>query len=111
MTGAEAKTALESHQPGLIVLDINLPEGSGLGFLPELLAAKPGAQVLLFSMNDHPGVAARTIQAGARGFLSKNAPPEDFAAAVRTLKVAGCGLIRDRRWRRSRKAPPTRWHN
>lgn len=92
MSGAEAKEALRSHQPGLIVLDINLPEGSGLGLLPQLLAAAPGVQVLVFSMNDQPGFAARAIQAGARGFLSKNAPPEDFTAAVRTLEGGGLWL-------------------
>lgn len=92
MSGAEALTQLATHQPGLIVLDINLPDGSGLTLLPELLALAPHAKVLVFSMNDQPGFAARAVQAGARGFLSKNAAPEDFAAALKALESGGMWL-------------------
>ena len=52
-----------------------------------LRAAAPDARILIFSMNDQTGFAARALQAGAQGFLSKNAPPADFREAVRVLEA------------------------
>lgn len=74
-------------RPDLIVLDISLPGANGLDLVAPLLAAAPGARILVFSMNDQTGFAARALQAGAQGFLSKNAPPDDFREAVRTLEA------------------------
>ncbi|TBN42519.1 response regulator transcription factor [Paracoccus subflavus] len=73
--------------PDLIVLDISLPGANGLDLVAPLLAAAPEARILVFSMNDQTGFAARALQAGAQGFLSKNAPPDDFREAVRTLEA------------------------
>lgn len=88
MSGADALTQLsEGPAPGLIVLDISLPGESGLDLVDALHAAAPDARILIFSMNDQTGFAARALQAGAQGFLSKNAPPDDFRQAVRTLEA------------------------
>ncbi|CAM3424134.1 response regulator transcription factor [Paracoccus nototheniae] len=77
----------DARLPDLIVLDISLPGTGGLDLVAPLLAAAPGARILIFSMNDQTGFAARALQAGAQGFLSKNAPPSDFRDAVRTLEA------------------------
>ncbi|WP_405401992.1 response regulator [Paracoccus sp. Ld10] len=88
MSGEEALDQLaRDAAPDLIVLDISLPGAGGLDLLGPLLAAAPDARVLVFSMNDQTGFAARALQAGAQGFLSKNAPPSDFRDAVRTLEA------------------------
>ena len=73
--------------PSLIVLDITLPGASGLETVGPLRRAAPGARILIFSMNDQTGFAARALHEGAQGFLSKNAPPADFRDAVRTLEA------------------------
>jgi two-component system invasion response regulator UvrY len=87
MSGDEALAQLaRDPKPSLIVLDISLPGGSGLDLVQPLKQAAPGAKVLIFSMNDQTGFAARALQAGAEGFLSKNAPPADFREAVRRLE-------------------------
>jgi two-component system invasion response regulator UvrY len=89
MSGEEALDQLTRDPAAdLIVLDISLPGAGGLDLVAPLLAAAPDARILVFSMNDQTGFAARALQAGAQGFLSKNAPPSDFRDAVRTL-VAG----------------------
>ena len=88
MSGEEALDQLtRDAAPDLIVLDISLPGAGGLDLVTPLLAAAPDARILVFSMNDQTGFAARALQAGAQGFLSKNAPPSDFRDAVRTLEA------------------------
>ncbi|MTE00225.1 response regulator [Paracoccus sp. YIM 132242] len=87
MSGEEALSQLaEGPAPDLIVLDISLPGAGGLDLVAPLRAAAPDARILIFSMNDQTGFAARALQAGAQGFLSKNAPPADFREAVRMLE-------------------------
>ena len=87
MSGDEALTQIgEGAVPSLIVLDLNLPGTGGIDLVSPLRAAAPDARILIFSMNDQTGFAARAIQAGAHGFLSKNAPPADFRDAVRALE-------------------------
>lgn len=88
MSGEEALEQIASDgAPSLIVLDISLPGAGGLDLIEPLREAAPEAHILIFSMNDQNGFAARALQAGARGFLSKNAPPADFRDAVRQLEA------------------------
>lgn len=88
MTGDEALRQIgDGTAPDLIVLDISLPGTGGLELVAPLRDAAPGAKILIFSMNDQTGFAARALQAGAQGFLSKNAPPADFREAVRMLEA------------------------
>lgn len=88
MSGEEALDQMACGPvPDLIVLDISLPGAGGLDLVAPLREAAPDARVLVFSMNDQTGFAARALQAGAQGFLSKNAPPSDFRDAVRMLEA------------------------
>ncbi|AUH65367.1 response regulator transcription factor [Paracoccus zhejiangensis] len=87
MNAREAMQQARDRQPGLIVLDITLPDGDGLSMIGDLLVAVPGTRILVFSMNDQTGFAARAIEAGAHGFLSKNAPPEEFRQAIRAQEA------------------------
>lgn len=88
MSGEEALEQLSRDAPpDLIVLDISLPGAGGLDLVAPLREAAPGARILIFSMNDQTGFAARALQAGAQGFLSKNAPPSEFRDAVRMLEA------------------------
>ncbi|MDB6178939.1 response regulator transcription factor [Paracoccus sp. Z330] len=87
MTGEDALAQIgEGLAPSLIVLDINMPGTGGLDMISPLREALPSVGVLVFSMNDQTGFAARALQAGAQGFLSKHAPPADFRDAVTTLE-------------------------
>ena len=87
MSGEDALAQLSGGGAAdLIVLDISLPGQGGLDLVTPLRDAAPDARILVFSMNDQTGFAARALQAGAQGFLSKNAPPADFRDAVRMLE-------------------------
>jgi two-component system, NarL family, invasion response regulator UvrY len=85
--GQEAVVAFRDARPDLVILDLNLPGISGLEVLNRLRIEDPKARVLVISMYDNPIYVARLLEAGARGYVSKNAPPELILEAVR--RVAG----------------------
>lgn len=76
---------LEKSAPHLILLDLGLPGVGGLKLLPQLIQRAPEAAILVFTMNENPAFAMMALENGAHGFLSKNAPPEHFLQAVRTV--------------------------
>ncbi len=84
-TGEEALALARLERPRLVVLDLNLPGISGLELLRRLLAEHGGLRVLVLSMHAEPLYAARAMEAGARGFLSKNASADEVLLAVRKV--------------------------
>ncbi|HWA69514.1 MAG TPA: response regulator transcription factor [Rhizomicrobium sp.] len=81
-SGAAALALQKAERPQLTVLDLNMPGLSGLELLRQLLEADAGARVLVFSMHGEPIYAARALEIGARGYLSKNASPEELRTAI-----------------------------
>jgi len=71
----------------VIVLDIALPDVSGIETLRRILARRPAARVLIFSMHQEAIYASRALQAGATGYISKSSAAELLVEAVR--RVAG----------------------
>lgn len=86
--GRDALALARRHRFDLIVLDLNLPELGGLELLGRLLHVQP-APILVLSMHAEPLYVKRAMDAGARGYVSKNASPDELLKAVR--KVAGGG--------------------
>jgi DNA-binding NarL/FixJ family response regulator len=92
------ENALEQARGGrfdLIILDLNLPGLGGLELLRRLLKASPKAAVLVFSLHTEAIYANRAMEAGARGFVSKSAAPEEFIAAVKTILAGGTAIEAD----------------
>ena len=83
----EAYRHLDRTKPDLIVLDIGLPGVGGLQMIRPLLERAPNARILVFSMNGGPAFAARSLEAGAHGYLVKNSQPGDFLTAVRRIEA------------------------
>jgi two-component system, NarL family, invasion response regulator UvrY len=84
--------AFVSGQPDVCVLDINLPSVSGFELARRMLARDASARIIMFSMNDDPIFAARAIEAGAKGYVSKSGDPRDLAAAIREVGKGGTYL-------------------
>lgn len=87
--GRAALALLRSVRPHLVVLDLNLPGMGGLELLRRLLIEDGGARVLVLSMHSEPLYAARAMEAGAKGYVSKNASPDELIAAVRRIAEGG----------------------
>ncbi len=87
--GRGALAAVRAEQPDLVLLDLNLPGLGGLELLRRVLLEHPAARVVVLSMHAEALYAARALQAGAAGYLSKNASPEELLEAVRRVAAGG----------------------
>ena len=81
----------EQH-PDICVLDINLPTVSGFELARRILGRDASARIIMFSMNDDPVFAARAIEVGAKGYVSKTGDPQDLVEAIREVAKGGVYL-------------------
>ena len=81
----------EQH-PDICVLDINLPTVSGFELARRMLGRDASARIIMFSMNDDPVFAARAIEVGAKGYVSKTGDPQDLVEAIREVAKGGVYL-------------------
>ena len=77
-----AREAAAYIKPDIFVLDVNLPDGSGLEFAKELLAANSSAKIVIFTMSDAPILAVQVLELGALGYVSKNGDPMNLKQAI-----------------------------
>jgi two-component system invasion response regulator UvrY len=77
--------AFIAEQPDICVIDINLPTVSGFELARRILARDAAARIIMFSMNDDPVFAARAIEIGAKGYVSKAGDPNDLVEAIREV--------------------------
>ncbi len=83
--GEEAVAVAAAHRPGVIVMDLQMPGVDGVEATRRILAADPAAQVLvLTSFSDSERIHA-ALDAGAVGYLLKDADPEDVIEGVRAV--------------------------
>jgi two-component system invasion response regulator UvrY len=84
-TASQTMAELRSFRPDVILLDLNLPNSSGLELLRRVLKEDKSAQVLVFSMHSEPLYASRALNSGARGYISKSAAAEELITAIRRV--------------------------
>ena len=68
----------------VVLLDISMPDKSGLDILKQLKAEKPGVAFLMLSVHPEQQYAVRALKAGASGYITKNRAPEELISAIRT---------------------------
>jgi two-component system response regulator NreC len=71
------------YKPDVLVLDLNMPGGSSLDAIPEILAASPGTNIAVLTMQDEPAFARRALGAGAMAYVLKEAADDELVKAVR----------------------------
>jgi len=81
-----------AERPDICVLDINLPTVSGFELARRILARAESARIIMFSMNDDPVFAARAIETGAKGYVSKSGDPCDLVEAIHEVAKGGVYL-------------------
>ncbi len=87
-SGDEVLAAARTSRPDVALLDIEMPGRTGIDATADLLAELPECRVLILTTFGRPGYLRRAMEAGASGFLVKDAPVENLATAIRRV-VAG----------------------
>src|SRR5690348_977958 len=80
---ASARAAVREHRPDVLVLDVNMPDGLGVDAVGELREEAPGTEVVLLTMERDLTLARTALDAGARGYLFKDAAHLELIEAVR----------------------------
>src|SRR3954452_9051149 len=93
----------QAHRPTVLVLDLNMPGGSSLEAIPEIAAGTTAVVVL--TMQDDPSFARQALQAGANGFVLKEAADDELLDAVR-LAAPGDTYLTPRLGARLAAQPP-----
>jgi DNA-binding NarL/FixJ family response regulator len=89
---ANAETALRrtSHDwPDVILMDINLPEDSGITCVAKMKALRPKVQVIMFTVHADTNEIFKSLMAGASGYLIKDTPPAQILEAIEDVHRGG----------------------
>jgi two-component system invasion response regulator UvrY len=86
---AETLALVGSSKWDVVVLDITMPDRSGLEALSEIHKTRPDLPVLVLSMHPEDHFAIRVLREGARGYLSKDIAPEELVNAIRKVVSGG----------------------
>ena len=86
--GRDALNRLRTLKPDLIILDLNLPGLGGLELLRRMIQHGAGP-ILVLTMHAEPLYAKRALEAGAAGYMTKNASPDELLTAVRRVTAGG----------------------
>jgi DNA-binding NarL/FixJ family response regulator len=91
-TGTEAVDAARALAPDVILMDVQMPDMDGIEATARILAADRSPRILIVTTFDRDDYLFAALDAGASGFLLKNAGPEELVAAVRVV-AAGDALL------------------
>lgn len=91
-SGRDLLAIIEDVSPDVVLLDINMPEMSGLEVLAELRSVAPSVKVIILSMYDRTAYVKRAIELGASGYLLKSAGRDELVRALRAVS-SGQGYI------------------
>ena len=84
-TAERALFAAIEHKPDVVLLDVVMPGQSGIEGLPALLQAVPEVKVLVLSMQDDPRYVREAFDAGASGYVLKEAADTEVVGAIRSV--------------------------
>jgi DNA-binding NarL/FixJ family response regulator len=84
-----AHKALLEHEPEVVVIDLSLPghEMGGLALIARIRSGDPDAKILVFSMHADARIVTSAIEAGATGYLLKDAAPDELLKAVEQVRL------------------------
>ncbi|MEQ1794137.1 MAG: response regulator transcription factor [Nitrospira sp.] len=88
-TAQDAMQAVQASRWDLVILDVHLPDKSGLEVLKDIKRAYPTLPVLMLSLYPEAQYARRALKAGASGYLTKDTAPEEITNAVRRVLQGG----------------------
>lgn len=87
--GLEAMTIVESTKPDLLILDIRMPNMTGIEVVEKLRSQNNNVKIVMLSMHESEEYVLKSIKAGADGYLLKGSSKDEFLKAVHTIANGG----------------------
>jgi DNA-binding NarL/FixJ family response regulator len=84
-TGSEAIQMFRQHRPDVTLLDLRLPDMSGIDVLIAIRSESPEARVVMLTTFEGDVDIRRALEAGARGYMLKNMPPKELVEGIRQV--------------------------
>jgi len=84
-TGGDAAAQFRKHQPEIVLMDLRLPDMSGIDALIAIRSEFPEARVIMLTTFEGDAEIQRALAAGARGYLLKSMPPAELIKGIREV--------------------------
>jgi DNA-binding NarL/FixJ family response regulator len=91
-TGSEAVEMFRLHRPDVTLMDLRLPDMSGIDALARIRAEFTGARVIMLTTFEGDVEIQRALKAGARGYLLKSTPPKELVETIRHVHAGQKGI-------------------
>jgi len=87
--GDDAVRYALGHKPTILVLDLNMPNVSGLDAIPRIQIASPDTAIIVLTMQAEPGFARQALRSGAKGYVVKQSAASELVGAIRSVINGG----------------------
>ena len=94
-TAEEALEAIPRHQPDIVLMDIQLPDVSGIECTAQLKQLLPSVQIIMVTVYEDTERIFKALRAGACGYLLKRCTPEELLSAIREVRQGGAPMSRE----------------
>ena len=94
-TLAACRITLRFRHPDVLLLDISMPDGSGIDFCKEMHEVYPDMKILMLTSYDEYTMVSRAVTAGASGYIQKNALSEEVVKGIETVMAGDTYFSRD----------------
>lgn len=91
-TMAEALAKIPRLAPHVVLMDLHLPDGSGVDCTFRLKQQLPETQVMILTVHEDSDLIFRALELGASGYLLKRTPPDALLAGIREIRTGGCPM-------------------
>lgn len=93
-TGTEAVRDIPSLAPDVVIMDVNLPDSTGVEYIAALSEKLPRSQILIVTVYQDPETTFQALAAGAHGYLVKPVMPDRLLEAIREVREGGVPMTR-----------------
>jgi DNA-binding NarL/FixJ family response regulator len=94
-TSEEALKVIPKHQPDIVLMDIQLPDVSGIECTAQLKQLLPSVQIIMVTVYEDTERIFKALRAGACGYLLKRCTPEELLSAIREVRQGGAPMSRE----------------
>ncbi len=94
-TAEEALKEIPKHQPDIVLMDIQLPDISGIECTARLKQLMPSVQIIIVTVYEDTERIFKALRAGACGYLLKRCTPEELLSAIREVRQGGAPMSRE----------------